>query len=106
VSYYRLVVTEIIISYLKEFLKSKTVTPDDDNFDHQKFNKSLEFSKLVNRRLYKWLELGNNWEDAIKKIVWLFVFYKYLAIATGCNAYYRAIIFKCLHVQLIFVASI
>ena len=64
--------TEIIISYLKEFLKSKTVTPDDNNFDHQKFNKALEFSKLVNRRhpsLYKRLELGNNWEDAIKKII-------------------------------------
>ena len=69
---YSLVATEIIIFYLKKFLKSTAVTPDNETFDHNKFNKALEFSKLTNGRhpsLYKRLELGNSWEDAITKII-------------------------------------
>ena len=75
---YNLVATEIIIFYLKKFLtiNSATSTPDADMnktiFDHNKFAKALEFSKLTNKKhpcLYKRLELGNSWEDAITKII-------------------------------------
>ena len=69
---YSLVATEIIIFYLKWFLKSTAVISDNNIFDHHKFNKALEFSKLANGRhpsLYKRLELGNSWEDAITKII-------------------------------------
>ena len=76
---YSLVATEIIIFYLKKVLakiNSMAVTPDivmnKNNFDQSKFMKALEFSKLTNKKypgLCKWLELGNNWEDTITKII-------------------------------------
>ena len=75
---YSLVATEIIIFYLKTFLakvNSMAVIPNTNMdvtiFDHNKFKKALEFSKVTNKMhpgLYKRLELGNSWEDAIIKI--------------------------------------
>ena len=72
---YSLVATEIIIFYLKTFLDSAVISNanmDATIFDHNKFMKALEFSKVTNKiypGLYKRLELGNNWEDAIIKII-------------------------------------
>lgn len=72
---YHLVATEIIIFYLIKFLTKINSTLDvvmNKTFDHHKFNKALEFSKLSNEKhpsLYKRLELGNTWKDAIAKII-------------------------------------
>ncbi|XP_065907778.1 protein mono-ADP-ribosyltransferase PARP4-like isoform X3 [Dysidea avara] len=76
-----LIATEIMIYYIKEYVKavlSKVVIIDEDitkilkGDDHQKFIKALEFLKSTNRKypsLYKRLELGNSWDEVIVNII-------------------------------------
>ena len=76
-----LLATEIIIFYIKKYIKkvvSKATITDGDivsvlkSDDYQKFTKTLEFAKSLNKKhssLYTRLELGSNWDDVAVKII-------------------------------------